>query len=196
MDEGVKQNCHSRAEALINCQGGWGVWQASLEKGAPRCQRGPAPGTSCWGEYSRSDYSSAQAANGPDNSLGSYSSRKHSFLRFREICSQAPLGSPEPSAAVVSDSSSAGRNAHQQTQHPLHPPSVHEIFLFPGCCKLHFDGNFLDILKSLCFFFPPHVGNFRQTKLKIMFQHELSPSSLKIKTKDFVTWKKPLPFIL
>lgn len=41
MDEGVKQNCHSTAESLINCQGGWRVWQASLEKGAPRCRQGP-----------------------------------------------------------------------------------------------------------------------------------------------------------
>lgn len=115
------------------------------------------------GKYSGSDYSSAQEANGPDNSLGSYSSRKNSFLCFREICSQALLRSPEPSAAVASDSNSASGNAHEQAQHPLHPPSIYQMFIFPGCCKLHFDGIFLTDFKNFFLLF----SQFRQFKNKI-----------------------------
>lgn len=97
MDEGVKWNCHSTAEALINCQDGWRVEQARLENGAPCCKPGPHFWHLCrrkmlwewtWAVHERQMVLTILWAVIPRE--------KCSFLHFRDICLQALLSFPEP----------------------------------------------------------------------------------------------------
>lgn len=123
MDEGMKQNCHSTAEALINCQDGWRMWQASLENGAPCCKRGPR----FWHLLQKENTLGATSAMHKKQMVltipwalspreSTHSCILEKFVRKPCCASQSPL------PAVASDSSTVSGRAHKQAQHSIHPP--------------------------------------------------------------------------
>lgn len=140
MDEGVKQNCHSTAEALINCQDGWRVWQGSLENGAPRRKRGPhfwhlLQKENTLGLTSDMHKKQQMVQANPWELIprkGAHSCILEKFVHKPCWASQSPL------AAVASDSISISGRAHKQAQHST-PFFLLNSFISTLCFKFHFE---------------------------------------------------------
>lgn len=128
MDEGVKQNCHSTAEALINCRDSW---TGKPGKPAPRCKWGPCFSHLCQKE----------------NALGAASAMHkkqmvltipwavipgestHSCIWEKFVCKPC-WASRSPLPAVASDTGSVSSRAHEQAQHSVNPPTFCYFFFY------------------------------------------------------------------